>query len=334
VLQVATAVTEGLGLVLVVPIVQSLGGASRLHLPATDVQISLRTAFALVVGVVLVRALAQWRSAVLALDIRLRTIDGIRLDLLADLYGAEWTYLANQRRSIVVQRLTTEVERAHNALTALVRLLVGALVLLMTVAAGIVIAPLIGALSALCLVAVALLARGSIAAATRLGRRISERMADFGAALTDSLASVRVMRAHDAADAWLTLVGSEAARVRHERRRFVSSTTGIVAAIGMVAVLAVLGVILAGRAAGMETAELAALALVATRLLSSAQALVITAQSFANSPTTRRPWSGCVTSRPTSGSTRSTRSPRRPHRGTARRPRRPRPRWSRCAASP
>jgi ABC-type multidrug transport system fused ATPase/permease subunit len=107
-------------------------------------------------------------------------------------------------------------------------------------------------------------------------------MADFGATLTDSLASVRVMRAHDAAAAWSELVRAEAARVREVRRAFVRSTSGLLAALGVVAVLAVLGVVLAGRAVGMSTAELAALAVVATRLLASSQTLVLTAQGFGN----------------------------------------------------
>jgi ATP-binding cassette subfamily B protein len=52
--------------------------------------------------------------------------------------------------------------------------------------------------------------------------------------------------------------------------------------MGVAAVLAVLALILAGRQAGMSLAELAALAVVGTRLLSSAQGLLTSAQLFAN----------------------------------------------------
>jgi ATP-binding cassette subfamily C protein len=90
------------------------------------------------------------------------------------------------------------------------------------------------------------------------------------------------MRAHDAAAAWSRLVGEEAARVRDVRRSFMTATSGVLAILGVVAVGAVLALVLAGRAVGLTTAELAALAVVATRLLSAAQGLVISAQAFGN----------------------------------------------------
>jgi ABC-type multidrug transport system fused ATPase/permease subunit len=134
----------------------------------------------------------------------------------------------------------------------------------------------------LCLVVVAAFAARSTRGAARLGATMSERLAGFGAALSDSLASLRVMRAHDASASWSRLVGEEAARVRDVRRSFVARAGAISSAMGVVAVLAVLALILAGREAGMTLAELAALAVVGTRLLTSAQGLLTSAQLFAN----------------------------------------------------
>jgi ATP-binding cassette subfamily C protein len=282
VLQVLAAVMEGLGLVLLVPVIQSLDGSSRLPVPGLSLHLSLTEAFVLVVAVVCVRGLVQWWSTVLAVDIRLETVDALRLQLIDDLYRADWSFLAGQRRSHVVASLTTEVERVHSALAMVLRLVVGALVLVATAAVAVLLAPLIGGLAVLALVVVAFFAARSTRGATRLGRVMTERMAGFGAALSDSLAALRVMRAHDASAAWSRLVGDEAARVRDVRRAFVNRSGAIAAITGVAAVLAVLLLILVGRQAGMSLPELAALAIVSTRLLTSAQGLLNSAQVFAN----------------------------------------------------
>lgn len=281
-LQLLVAIMEAAGLTLLVPVLQSLNGQDTLSLPGLDLRLSVAEAFALVLGVVSVRALGQWRVAVLSVEIRLATIDALRLGLIDDLYAAEWGYLAGQRRSHVIQRLTTEVERAHNALVMLIRVIVGLLVLLATVAVAILLSPAIGGLAALGLIAVVVATRRSVRSAVTLGKQMSDRMDDFGAALSDSLSSVRLMRAHDASAAWSQLVAAEAGRVRTVRRSFVEKSSGVGAVLGIVAVVAVLGLILVGRAAGMSMAELAALAVVSTRLLTSAQSLVGSTQVFAN----------------------------------------------------
>lgn len=281
-LQLAVAVLEGAGLVLLVPVIQALGGDEVLRTPALGVDLSLTQAFTAVVVVVLLRAVGQWSSAVLATDIRLRTVDRLRLGLLDDLYVADWAYLSGKRRSHMVQQLTTDVERAHSAFAMVLRLIVGSLVLAATGAVAVLLAPVIGGLAVLAVLVVGLLAARSTRSAANLGRVMTDRLADFGAALTDSFASVRVMRAHDAAGAWAELVGAEAARVRETRRAYVARGTAITAALGFAAVIAVLVMILVGREAGLSLPELATLAVVATRLLASAQGLLTSAQMFAN----------------------------------------------------
>lgn len=281
-LQALVAVLEGTGLILLVPVIQALDGSARFSVPALDVELDLVEAFALVVVVAALRGCAMWLATVKAVEYRLATIDRIRLGLIDDLYTSDWSYLAGQRRSHVIQGLTTEVERAQAAIAMVPRLLVGTFVLLATAAVAVLIAPVVGGLALVAVVVVVLVASRSTRQASKLGHAMSERMTEFGAALTDSFASVRVMRAHGAEQAWSDLVGAEAARVRDVRRRFVarSATTGAV--LGVVAVLAVLVLVVIGREIDLSLAELATLIVVATRLLTSAQNLMLTAQGFAN----------------------------------------------------
>ena len=281
-LQLVIALMEGAGLTLLAPILQSLGGRKSLTVPGLGTSLTVTEAFLLVMLVISIRALGQWRVSVLSVDIRLATVDALRLRLIDDLYAAEWGYLASQRRSYIIQRLTTEVERAHDALVMLIRLVIGTLVLLATVAVAILLSPLIGGLTALILLLVAAVARGSVRGSIKLGETMNERTESFGAAVTDSLASVRLMRAHDASAAWSALVAEEARRVREVRSQFVRKSSGVIATLSVVAVLAVLVLILVGRAAGMSFSELAALAVVASRILAAAQTQLGAAQVFAN----------------------------------------------------
>jgi len=281
-LQFVVALLEGAGLVLLVPVIQALGGGSRFSVPGLDTRLSLAEAFGLVIAVVALRGLGQWRAAVLAVEIRLVTVDRLRLGLIDDLYGADWSYLAGQRRSELVQSLTTNVERAQSAVAMVLRLIVGTFVLLATAAVGVLLAPVVGGLAMVAVFVVLLLAARSTRGATALGQVMTERIATFGAALSDSLASVRVMRAHGAEAAWSELVGAEAGRVREVRRNFVARSSLVSSALGVVGVVAVLGLILIGREVGLSLAELATLIVVSTRLLGSGQALLISAQTFAN----------------------------------------------------
>ena len=282
VLQFVVAILEGVGLVLLAPVIQALGGGDRFGVPGLTVELTLARAFSLVIAVVILRALGQWWALVLAADIRLATVDRLRLGLIDDLYTSDWTYLAAQRRSEVVQSLTTNVERAQSAIAMALRLTVGSFVLVATAAVGILIAPVVGGLAFAAVLLVLLLAARSTRGATALGQVMSERLAGFGATLSDSLASARVMRAHGAEQAWSRLVAVEAGRVREVRRSFVARSTMVASTLGVVGVLAVLALILIGREIGLSLGELATLLVVATRLLASGQNLLVSAQTFAN----------------------------------------------------
>ncbi|MCZ4500607.1 MAG: transporter, ATP-binding protein [Marmoricola sp.] len=281
-LQLVVAVLEGAGLVLLVPVMQALDGRDQFSVPGLSLHLSLTTSFSLVLAVVVLRGLGSWYAAVRAVEIRLATVDRLRLTLIDDLYTTEWSFLAGQRRSTVIESLTTNVERAQSAVAMVLRLFVGSFILVATAAVAILVAPRIGGLALVAVALVMLLASRSTRGASALGQAMGKRMAEFGAALSDSLGSARVMRAHGAEKAWSELVGAEAARVREVRRTFVARSTMVTSVLSGVGVVAVLALILIGRDVGLTIAELATLLVVATRLLTSAQALLTAGQQFAN----------------------------------------------------
>ncbi len=281
-LQALVAVLEAAGLLMLVPVFAALDGAARVNLPGLTVELGLPAAFCIVLGVALLRAGFQWAAATLATGVRLASIDRLRLDLVDDLYRADWRWLATVRRSHLVGQLTTDVERAQAAVALALRLVVGALVLSATALVAVVVAPAVGGAALVAVALVVLAASGTTRGAGLLGRRMSEEMAGLAAALTDSLTAVRVMRAHGAESAWSRLVRTEAARVRRVRTRFVVRSTAVSAILGVAGVGAVLLLILVGRRSGLSTPELATLVVVAMRLLTQAQGLVGAAHGFVN----------------------------------------------------
>jgi ATP-binding cassette subfamily C protein len=281
-LQVVVALMEGAGLILLAPVLQSISGDDRLAVPGLGTHLSLAGAIGLVVVVAVARGVAAWRVAIVSVDIRLGAVDALRQRLVDDLFTADWSFVAGQRRSHLVQSLTTEVERTHAALLALTRMIVTAMILAATVVVAVLISPVIGGLAAAALLAVPFVSRRALRDASVRGSEVSVRARDLGAALTDSLSAVRLIRAHDAAASWSRLVAEESRRMRDVRRDHVRSAGGVVAALSVVAVVAVLALVLVGRAADLSVPELVALAVVASRVLASAQTVLTSAQAFAH----------------------------------------------------
>lgn len=281
-LQLVVGLMEASGLLLLVPVLQALAGRDNLDLPGLDVPLSLPGAFAAVIAVAAVRALGQWRVAVLSMDVRARTVDALRLEVLGDVLAADWEHVVGQRRSHVISRLTTETERVHAALAVLLRLVVIVFVLLGTVGAAVAISPEVGAVAVVAVVVVALASRRSLRGALRTGVDLHDRTQELGAAVTDSLASVRLARTHDATGAWLEIVEQQAGAVRSVRHSFVNRTAGVTALLGVTAVVGVLGIVLLGREIGLGFAELAALVVIAMRVLAATQQILTSAQAFSH----------------------------------------------------
>ncbi|MDP3966995.1 MAG: ABC transporter ATP-binding protein [Nocardioides sp.] len=278
--QLGAALTEAGTLVLLLPVVQLLVGAESVTLPLVDRSVPPGAAVALLASFVVARALIQWVAAVVATDLRLRTMDHLRIGALRELFAASWPFISAQRRSHLVQGLTTEVMRSGAAIDLLIRSAVALLILIATAGAMIVISPLAGGLALAAVAVLALIAYPTLASATRLGQSHSERIAAFGALITDSLQSIRLIRAHDAADRWTGLIEREARHGREVQLRYVRTTAGVRAGLGLLAVGTALALVLLGRELGLGAAELVVLAVIATRLLSSLQALVTQAQTF------------------------------------------------------
>ena len=102
-LMLATAVTEGVGLLLLVPVLQALdpaaGTGGGLGGLVPEGLRSLGTLLVLFLGLVIARAVAASWHLYEAARLTARVIDGLRARALAALLHAEWGYLAAMRQT-------------------------------------------------------------------------------------------------------------------------------------------------------------------------------------------------------------------------------------------
>ncbi|GAA3828265.1 ABC transporter ATP-binding protein [Nocardioides panacisoli] len=276
------SVLEGAVLALLVPLIQLLAGSDHPQVPVVGASISPTTLVVLAGVAVLLRGTVQWWSAVTSADLRLRTLDALRLRALGGILEADWSYLATQRRSDVVHATTVEAERAEAAFELTLRMMVDALLLVASAVVAVIIEPRLGLPAIGCLLVVVLVARRGVRRSVDLGVEWTARTMLFSATVTDSLSSLRLIRAHEASAQWLRLLREASDGGRRVQRRYVEHTAGTQALVSFAALGIALLLVVLGRTMGLGVAELVALAVVTTRLLTTARALLGEGQAFAH----------------------------------------------------
>lgn len=209
-LALGVALTEGLGLVLFVPLLARLGGRESGE--------GLELLLAGFVGLAALRAgLGYWRQ-VTAVRLRGEVVDSLRARAWDALLHAEWRTLREARRSDSASLLISEIDRLGAALSeAFTALALGA-TLFAVLGAGLVIAPLPMA-AAVLLGALGLpLLRRRKARATQLGEAVGRAYAGIHAASGEALAGLRVIKTLNAeAPTAARIVAAQAALRRAEQ---------------------------------------------------------------------------------------------------------------------
>jgi len=186
-LALGVALTEGLGLVLFVPLLARLTGGS-------SAGGGLALLLAGFVALAVLRAALGYGRQVTAVRLRGEVVDRLRERAWDALLHAEWRSLREARRSDSASLLISEIDRLGAALSdALAALSLGA-TLLAVLAAGLFIAPIpMLAAGVLGLLAMPLLRRRKTAAA-QLGEAVGSAYAAIHAASGETLAGLRVVK--------------------------------------------------------------------------------------------------------------------------------------------
>lgn len=117
----AGAMTEGIGIVMLVPLLAVLGAgqgggqASGMVGQLAAISPGLGSLLALFIGLVVLRAILQQTRVVAAFRLEARLVDGLRARALSALLAAEWRALAQMRQSDNRALLVTTIDRAGTA---------------------------------------------------------------------------------------------------------------------------------------------------------------------------------------------------------------------------
>jgi ATP-binding cassette subfamily C protein len=286
-LMLATSLTEGVGLLLLVPILQALdpnaasAGSFGSLLPAG--LRSLGMLLVVFVALVTIRAIAGGRHQYESARLTARVLDGLRARALAALLHADWGYLAAIRQSQNRALLITSIDRVWTAISQGLTLLTIAIPLAILAAAAIVLSWQV-ALAMLVVGALTLLLyRGLRRSARHLGMRLSNAYRSIHARLEESLGGLRLYKSYGREDRALEDAREAFGGLRRAELAFVVQNTIARGAlqIGGAALLA--GVIwLAIELAGTKPVVLLPLVALCARALPQLQALQDAGQHFSH----------------------------------------------------
>jgi ATP-binding cassette subfamily C protein len=208
VLAVGTSLTEGLGLLLIVPLL-SLAGISGSssglldelaeHLLAPiGVRPTLGSVLLLFVAVVAVRALCTRERDVLFSLVQYGFVDETRIRLHRSVIGADWSTVASLPRSAVLAALTNDVVRVGSAARAATDIVRSGTLCLAYVTVSLVVSPAATAFAIVIAVAMFAVTMPLIRRSRALGSTLTDSGRRMYGAASDLLDGVKIAKAHAA----------------------------------------------------------------------------------------------------------------------------------------
>ena len=190
----AAAATEGIGLVLAVPLVSALGGGASPLARYVPAGLGLGALLACYVGLVVLRALLVHARTMTTQRLQTSIVDQLRARAWRGLLAADWRMLAGQRRSASASLLISEVDRAGYAVQQALTVVATGLTLAALGLAALVLSPKI-ALGAGLAGALVLFGFGRLRRRARhLGEALGQAYAAVHGALGEGLGALREIK--------------------------------------------------------------------------------------------------------------------------------------------
>lgn len=206
-LSLVLAATEGIGLILLVPMLAVLapGGTGAPAGLAAGLQragfpTGLGPLLALFVILVSLRAAATLARDVTALRFEAALVDGLRDRAWRALLRCEWRELAAMRHSDSASLLITNIDEIGHGVNRLLVLVGAALTLAAVAAAALVVSPLLAAIAVFGGAVVLAGYRGFRSSAGRIGEALQSAHQEVFAAITEGLGSLRIIKIHGRED--------------------------------------------------------------------------------------------------------------------------------------
>ena len=202
-LMLLASLTEGIGLLLLVPLIGAVSGDAAAAGPvrglvdaiaATGISVTLSGLLILFVALVALRSAIQFAREQVGMRIERHLIDDLRARAYAALMRAEWRWLANSRRSDHAHVLLSNIDRLGIGMTQGIALISTAITIAAYFAVALALSPLMTAVVAFngALVFVALAAQRRRALA--MGQRLSDSKRAMFATVEQGLAAIKLTK--------------------------------------------------------------------------------------------------------------------------------------------
>lgn len=198
-LMLASALTEGFGLVLLAPMLGALGGGSGTDpvtrtLAALGLPMALGPLLALFVALVALRAVLNFARGLAAMRFEMAVVDGLRARAWDALLHCDWRVLSAMRLSDSASQLITNVDRTGFAVFQALSATAVMVTLIGLAAAGLAIAPVIAACAILGGIAVLAAYRRVRARASAIGEQLNTAYEEVYARFDEGLGALRVIK--------------------------------------------------------------------------------------------------------------------------------------------
>ncbi len=277
----------GVGLLLLIPIVNSVAGtASTVQVPifgsiSVD-EVPLGALLSAFMFLVVAQAGVAYRSSVNSTRLQQVLIDHLRHEAFSAVLAAHWSHVITLRRSDIIQTITTGSTRSGNAVSLLLASLVTFVTALVTALVAILVSPAVAGLAVLGVVIFALIQSRGIGAARRLGQMSTERNKTLQAVVVDSLDSLRLVRAHHASGVWIDRLAQAFTSARDVQLEAVSRQSMLTAVSTVATAAAAAVLVLIATATDVDPSSIAIVIILIGRLSRNAQSLLRTAIQLAN----------------------------------------------------
>ncbi|MHB8467266.1 MAG: ABC transporter ATP-binding protein [Acidimicrobiales bacterium] len=276
--QVVAALAQGVGLVLLVPLVQVAGvshasagglvGIARSIFAAVGVALTLRALLVVYVVLVAVTAALNAYESVLLVRYRLEFVDGLRRRLYRAIADAEWRHLLGLRQSDLLTALTVDVNWVGQATLASLNLGAAVIVIAAQVAVALRISPPVTALAALTATMLAALVWPLVGRSRRLGAELVEHNRGVLASVTGFLDGLKLAKTHGLEPDHVSNFETSMGRARRSQVEFAKAqATSTAVQLAVTALVLATLVEVAVDQLGIGLAELLVLAFIFTRLV-------------------------------------------------------------------
>ena len=294
-LMVCLSLTEGIGLLLLVPLMQLVGldtqqgSVGRLVefvsfiFAAIGVRPTLIAVLGLYVLIVSAHALfSRWQSS-LNFILEHDFVALLRQWLYRAMANANWLFFSRSRSSDFMHVLTSEVERVGEATDHLLRLLATTLVAVTYMVFALKLSPVMTGLAFACGAGLMLLLRGKTLVAHLAGEGLSQAMSSLYAAVSEHLGGMKTAKSYGAEGRHADVFAKLTERVRHTYIRAVRNEAGLnfCLEIGSVLVLSLI-VYVSFEVLAIPIAEVLLLLFLFARIIPRFSTMLRSYQSFVN----------------------------------------------------